>query len=134
MNAFLFSQHGIRAIKEFKNTRVRVSLCGQFRKPIQRPCQNPVVLQSSRSLTKTKEHCYCGLRRDFPTTSIPAEEHTNRSASLQSTFRWKPCRKITLHALTRADLRSDAEIHAPARGSECNIVLTRTSSRRCACR
>ena len=31
INVFLFSQHGIRAIKEFENTRVRVSLCGQFR-------------------------------------------------------------------------------------------------------
>ena len=47
INVFLFSQHGIRDIKEFENTRVRVSPCGQFRQPIQRPCHNPVVLQSS---------------------------------------------------------------------------------------
>ena len=53
-------------------------------------------------------------RQDFPTTSILTEEHTNRSASLQSTFRWKPRRKIPSHAPTRADLRSGAEIHAPA--------------------
>ena len=25
---FIFSQHGIRAIEEFENIRVRVSLCG----------------------------------------------------------------------------------------------------------
>ena len=102
INVFLFSQHGIRAIKEFENTRVRVSPCGQFRQPIPRPCQNPVVLQSSRSLTKAKpssEYLAAGnfYPQDFPTTSIPAEEHTNRSASLRSTFQWKPRRKITSH-------------------------------------
>ena len=134
INVFLFSQHGIRAIKEFENTRVRVSPCGQFRKPIQRPCHNPVVLQSSRNLIETKEHCYCGFRRDFPTTSILAEEHSNRSASLRSTFRWRPCRKTTLHALTRTDLRFGAEIHASVRGGACNTVFTRASSRRCAYR
>ena len=111
-----------------------VSPCGQFQQPIQRPCHNPVMLQSSRSLTETKEHCYCGLRLDFPTSSILAEEHTNRSASLHSTFRWKPRRKITLHALTCADLRSGAEIHAPTRGGACNTVFTRASSKRCTCR
>ena len=41
-------------------------------------------------------------------TSIPAEEHTNRSASLRSTFRWKPRQKIASHALKRADLRFGA--------------------------
>ena len=56
MNVFFFSQHGIRAKKDFENTRVRVSPCGQFQQPIQRSCHNPVVLQSSRSLTETKEH------------------------------------------------------------------------------
>ena len=111
MNVFIFSQHGIRAIKEFENTRVRVSPCGQFRQPIQRPCHNPVVLQSSRSLTETKEHCYCGLWRDFPATSILAEEQTNSSASLQSTLWWKARWKKTLHMLTRIDLRSSVEIH-----------------------
>ena len=121
-------------IKEFENTRVRVSPCGQFRQSIQRPCHNPVVLQSSRNLTETKEHCYYGLRRDFSATSIPAEEHTNKSASLRSTFWWKPHRKTTLHALTRADLWSGAEIHTLARGGLCNTVFTRASSRRCACR
>ena len=35
---FIFSQHGIKAIKEFKKTRVRVSPCGQFQQPIQRQC------------------------------------------------------------------------------------------------
>ena len=44
INVFLFSQHGIRAIKEFENIRVRVSPCSQFRQPIQRPCHNLVVL------------------------------------------------------------------------------------------
>ena len=132
MNVFFFSQHGIRVIKEFENTRVRVSPCGQFQQHIQRPCHNPAVLQSSRNLIETKEHCYCGLQRDFLATSIPAEEHTNRSASLRSTFWWKPRWKTTLHALTRVDLRFGAEIHASERGGACNIVFTRTSSRRCA--
>ena len=103
INVFLFSQHGIRAIKEFENTRVRVSPCGQSRQPIQRACHNPVMLQSSRSLMEAKpssEYLAAGnfYRRYFPTTSILAEEHTNRSASLRSTFRWKPRRKITSHA------------------------------------
>ena len=73
-------------------------------------------------------------RRDFPATSIPAEEHTNRSASLRSTFWWKPRRKITLHALTRANLRSDTEIHGPEHGGACNTVFTHASSSRCVCR
>ena len=133
MNVFIFSQHGIRVIKEIENTRVRVSPCGQFQQPIQRPCHNPVVLQSSQSLTETKEHCYCGLRPNFPATSILAEEHTNKSASLRSTFRWKPRQKTTLHGLTSADLRSGAEIHAPARGDACNTIFTLTSSSRCTC-
>ena len=103
INVFIFSQHGIRAIKEFENTRIRVSPCGQFRQSIQRPCHNPVVLQSSRSLTKAKPSSkYLTAsnfyRQDFPATSTPVEEHTNRSASLLSTFRWKPHRKITSHA------------------------------------
>ena len=92
INVFIFSQHGIKAIKEFENIRVRVSLCGQFRQPIQRPCHNPVVLQSSQSLTEAKpssEYLAAGnfYQRDFPATSIPTEEHTNRSASHRSTFR-----------------------------------------------
>ena len=99
INVFLFSQHGIRAIKEFENTRVRVSPCGQFRQPIQRPSHTLVVLQYSRSLVEAKpssEHLAAGnfYQRDFPTTSIIVDEHTNRSASLRSTFRWKPRRKI----------------------------------------
>ena len=103
INVFLFSQHGIRAIKGFENTRVRVSPCGQFWKPIQRPCHNSDVLQSSQSLTEAKPSSEClaadnFYRQDFPVTSIPAEKHTNRSASLQSPFRWKPCWKITSHA------------------------------------
>ena len=52
INVFLFSQHGIRAIKGFENTRVRVSLCGQFRQPI----HTLIVLQSSRSLTEEPNH------------------------------------------------------------------------------
>ena len=100
---FLFSQHGIRAIKEFENTRVRVSPCGQFLQPIPRPCHNPVVLQSSRSLTEAKpssEYFAANnfYRQYFPTTSIPVEEHTNRSVSLRFTFRWKPRQKITSQA------------------------------------
>ena len=62
-------------------------------------------------------------RQLLPTTSILAEEHINRSASLRSTFRWKPRRKITSQALTRVDLRSDA----------CNTVFTRASSSWCVC-
>ena len=139
INVFIFFQHGIRAIKEFENTRVRVSPCGQFRQPIQRPCHNPVVLQSSQSLTEAKpssEYLTAGnfYRRDFPATSIPIEEHTNRSAFVQSPFRWKPRWKITSHALTRADLRSGPEIHVPACGSTCDTIFTRASSSRCVCR
>ena len=120
INVFLFSQHGIRAIKEFENIRVRVSPCGQFREPIQRPCHTPVVLQSSQSLIEAKpslEHLVVHnfYRRDFTATSIPAEEHTNRSASLRSTFRWKPRRKIPSHVPTRANIRFGAEIHASPR-------------------
>ena len=78
INVFLFSQHGIRAIKEFENTRVKVSPCGQFRQPIPRSCHNPVVLQSSQSFTEAKpssEYLAAGnfYRRDFLATSIPAE-------------------------------------------------------------
>ena len=103
INVFIFSQHGIRAIKEFENTRVRVSPCGQFRQPIQRLCHNPIMLQPSQSLTKAKplsEYLAAGnfYSRDFSATSILAEEHTNRSASFQSTFRWKTRRKTTSHA------------------------------------
>ena len=103
INVFLFYQHGIRAIKEFENTRVRVSSCGQFQQSIQRPCHTLVVLQSSRSLTEAKpssKHLAADnfYRRDFPVTFILAEEHTNRSASLRSTFRWKPRGKITSHS------------------------------------
>ena len=54
INVFIFSQHGIKAKKEFENTRIRVSSCGQFRQPIQRPCHTPFMLQSSRSLTEVK--------------------------------------------------------------------------------
>ena len=54
INVFIFFQHGIRAIKEFENTSVRVLPCGQFRQPIQRPCHTPVMLQSSRSLIEAK--------------------------------------------------------------------------------
>ena len=121
INVFLFSQHGIKAIKEFENTRVRVSPCGQFRQPVQRPCHTPVVLLSSRSLTEIKpssEHLVAGnfYRRDFSVTSIQAEEHTNRSASLRSTFRWKPCWKILSHVPTCVNLQSSAEIHTSAHG------------------
>ena len=136
INVFLFSQHGIRAIKEFENTRARVSPYGQFQQPIQRPCHNSVVLQSSRSLTEVKpslEYLAAGNfhRRDFPATSIPAEEHANRSDSLLSIFQWKPRRKTTTHVLTRADLRSGTEIHTPAHGGACDTVFTRASSSRC---
>ena len=98
IKVFLFSQHGITARKEFDNTKVRVSPCGQFWQPIQIPCHNPVVLQYSRSLTEAKpssEYLVVDnfYRRDFPATSIPADEHTNRSASLRSTFRWKIAEK-----------------------------------------
>ena len=102
------------------------------------PATHPkTVSQSSHAIVFTK---LCGsqtiievpcCRRDFSATSIPAEEHTNRSASLRSTFRWKPRRKITLHDLTRADLQSDAEIHGPAHGGACNTVFTHASSSRC---
>ena len=107
INIFIFSQHGIRAIKEFENTRVRVSSCGQFQQPIQRPCHNPVVLQSSRSLTEVKpssENLAAGHfhQQYFPATSFPAEEDTNRSVSLRSTFRSNPRRKIAVHTPTRA--------------------------------
>ena len=138
INVFSFSQYGIRAIKEFENTRVRVSPCGQFRQPIQRPCNNPVVLQSSRSLTEAKpssENLAASnfYRRDFPATSIPAEEHTNRSASLRSTFRWKPRRNIASHAPTRAHTHSHSPIFGPAHDSTCDTVFTRASSSRCIC-
>ena len=106
INVFIFSQHGIRAIKKFENTRIRVSSCSQFRQPIQRPCHIPIVLQSSRSLTEAKplsENLAAGnfYRRNFPTTSIPTKEHTNRSASLRSTFRRKPRRNIASRTHTR---------------------------------
>ena len=72
--------------------------------------------------------------RDFPATSIPAKKHTIWSASLRSTFRWKPRRKITSHTLTCADLQSGVKIHSPARGGACDTVFTRASSSRCVCR
>ena len=133
INVFLLSQHGIRAIKEFESTMVRVSPCGQFRQPIQRPCHNPAVLQSSRSLTEAKpssKNLVAGnvYRRDFPVTSIPTEEHTNRSASLRSTFRWKPRRKIASHSPISDPARE-------ARDGACNTVFTcASSSRWCVCR
>ena len=136
INIFIFSQHGIKVIKEFENTRVRVLPCGQFRQRIQRPCHNPVVLQSSRSLTEAKpssEYLVASnfYRKDFLMTSIPIEEHTNRSASLRSTFQWKPHRKITSHA---PNLWSYTEIHESVCGGTCNTVFTRASSSRCVCR
>ena len=38
------------------------------------------------------------FQQDFPTTSIPTDEHTNRSVSLRSILQWKPCQNILLHA------------------------------------
>ena len=75
------------------------------------PSKDCVTLRQFRSLTEAKlssEHLAADnfYWRDFPTTSIPAEEHTNKSASLRSTFRWKPHWKIPSHMPTRADLRS----------------------------
>ena len=128
INVFLFSQHGIRVIKEFENTRVRVSPCGQFRQPIQRTCHTPVVLQSSRSLTEAKpssKHLATNnfYRRDFLVTSIPAKKHTNKSASLRSPFQWKPRQKIPSHEpisgpalkFTRRQVAADETLfgHAP---------------------
>ena len=97
------------------------------------------VLQSSRSLTEAKsssEHLAVGnfYWRDFLATSISAEEHTNRSASLRSTFQWNPRSKISSHAPTHVDLRSDAKIHASARGGTCDTILTLASSSKCVCR
>ena len=90
-----------------------------------------IVSQSGRIIVLTEakpssEYLVVGnfYRRAFPATSIPAKEHTNRIASLRSTFRWKPRWKIASHVLTRADLRSGA----------CNTVFTRASSNRCVCR
>ena len=99
IRVFLFSQHGIRAIKEFENIKVRVSPCDQFRQSIHRLCHTPVALQSSRKPQPPLEYLAAGnfLCQDFPTTSIPVDEHTNRSVSLGSTLRWKPRRKILLH-------------------------------------
>ena len=37
------------------------------------------------------------FRRNFSATYILTDRHTNRSISLRSTLRWKPCRKIHLH-------------------------------------
>ena len=79
MNVFIFSQHSIRTKKEFENIRVKVSLCGQFQQPIQRPSHTPVVLQSSRSLTQAKplsKHLAASkiyLRPPFRPKSTPTE-------------------------------------------------------------
>ena len=50
-NVFLFSQHCIKGIKEFENTRVRVSPCGQFRQPF----KDRVTLWSCYSFHETSQ-------------------------------------------------------------------------------
>ena len=82
-------------------------------------------MKPHRSQTIVGVPCH---RQLLPATSIPAEEHTNRSTSLRSTFRWKPCWKRTSHALTRANLRSDVEIHAPTRGVRVTLFSHTPSS------
>ena len=69
------------------------------------PATHPkTVSQSGRATVFMKPHgsqTIVGIpcrRQLLPATSIPAKEHTNRSASLRSTFRWKPRPKITSHA------------------------------------
>ena len=77
------------------------------------------VSQSDCATVFTKPHesqTIVGIpchRQLLSATFIPAEEHTNRSSSLRSTFRWKPRRKITSHALTRADSWRCMFLHVP---------------------
>ena len=68
------------------------------------PTTHPTIVSHSGCVTVfTKPHRSQTIirtpcrRQLFPATSIPAEEHTNRSASLRSTFRWKPRPKIPSH-------------------------------------
>ena len=92
INVFLFSQHGIRAIKEFENTKVRVSPCGQFRKPIQRLCHTSIVLQSSRSFTEAKpslEHLAADnfyMRPPFWPKSTSTGAHPSEGGSLAKKY------------------------------------------------
>ena len=79
INVFLFSQHGIRAIKKFENARVRVSSCGQFWQPIQRPCHNSVALQSSRSQTIVGVAC----RQQLLPVRFSGDLHSGRRAHQQ---------------------------------------------------
>ena len=84
------------------------------------PSNDRVTLRSCYSLHKASQKP--NHRRNtlppttFSTTSISAEEHTNKSASFRSTFRWKPRWKILSHAPTLADLRFSTEIHTSLRG------------------
>ena len=137
INVFFFSQHGIRAIKEFENTRVRVSLCGQFRKPIQRLCHTSSMLQSSRSLTEAKpssEHLAVGnfyrrppLKPKSTSTGAPPSDLPSGGSLIEKYLPMRP------HTLTPADLCSRAKIHALAHVGTCDTVLTRISSNRCVC-
>ena len=130
INVLLFSQHGIKVIKEFENARVRVSPCGQFQQPIQRPCHTQVVLQSSRSLIETKP----------PPATFTSEIFRRPPFRPKSTPTGAPPSdlpsggSIVGNTFPRTDLRSGAEIHASVRGGACDTVLTRASSSRCVCR
>ena len=89
----------IRVIEEFENTRVRVLPYGQFRQPIQRPCNTPIALQSSRSLTEaTVGTPY--RQQLFPArffNDLHFDIRAHQQECLQSALQWKPCRKIPLH-------------------------------------
>ena len=78
ISVFLYSQHGIRAIKEFENTRVWVSPCGQFQQHIQRPCHTPVVLQYSQSLKKPNHR-----RNTLPQETFSGDLHSDKRAHQQ---------------------------------------------------
>ena len=78
INVFLFSQHGIRAIKEFENNRVKVSPCGQFRQPIQRSCHNRSYYSLHETSRKPNHR-----RRTLSPATFTGDVHSGRRAHQQ---------------------------------------------------
>ena len=117
---FFFSQHGIRAIEEFRNIRARVSSCSQFR----RRSNDRVPLWSHYSRCKAEkeprppsEQPVIGnfFQRDFPTTPTLARGHSTRIVKACSPRQRKNLRQQLSHAPPRADLPSVVVPHPSKR-------------------
>ena len=106
------------------------------------PATHPkTVSQSNRDTVFTKPHgsqtiVRAPCRRQLLPARFSGNLHSGRRAHQQKHLPpiYLPMEASPENNLTRTDLQSGSEIHAPARGSACNTVFTRASSSRCVCR